>query len=151
MRRTAAIIAALITATSAVWAGSATATTPLEPIEGTQHADRIGGTRFDDTIIGRAGGDEINARRGDDSVKGGRGDDSLYGRRGDDILHDRRGDNALYGGKGRDVLVGSLDRRKDRYVCGPGWDVLVYSGRADVIERDRVVGCENVVTTLDRA
>jgi Ca2+-binding RTX toxin-like protein len=148
MRRAAATFAALTTVTLTVWSGGASATLPPAPIQGTKHSESIAGTRFDDIIYARGGGDEVNARRGADLVEGGRGNDTLYGHRGADILQDRHGRNALYGGKGRDVLVVSLDRDRDRLVCGPGWDVLAYSGRS--VANDRIVGCERVVTTHGR-
>jgi Ca2+-binding RTX toxin-like protein len=140
MRRAAATFAALTTVTLTVWSGGASASIPLAPIEGTKYPESIAGTRFDDVIYARGGGDDVDAHRGADLVKGGRGNDTLYGRRGADILQDRRG---------RDVLEARLDRNRDRYVCGPGWDVLVYSGRFGA--NDHVAGCERVVTALGRS
>ena len=111
--------------------------------------DCLVGGRGNDRLIGNVGDDDVRGDRGRDQVRAGPGVDRVRGARGDDTLNGGSGRDRMFGGAGADVLVGgagndritSVDGVRDVVRCGPGLHDRVVADR-----RDRVVGCERVVT-----
>ena len=111
--------------------------------------DCLVGGRGNDRLIGNVGDDDVRGDRGRDQVRAGPGVDRVRGGRGDDTLNGGSGRDRMFGGAGADVLVGgagndritSVDGVRDVVRCGPGLHDRVVADR-----RDRVVGCERVVT-----
>src|SRR5262245_15368559 len=88
--------------------GAADAVVPaINQVDGTSGGDKLGGTGRGDMILGRQGDDVITPPTGLDRVRGGKGDDR--------------------------ILVWP-DMATDRIYCGPGFDVVVWKGRADSLD-----------------
>jgi len=88
----------------------------------------------------RTGLRQVVGSNGRDRLIGGPGRDRLAGKFGDDkIVGGKGGPDCLLGGQGHD-RIRSVNGRSDVVKCGPGRD------RATVESKDRVRGCERIVT-----
>jgi Ca2+-binding RTX toxin-like protein len=122
--------------------------------------DRVDGTPSADRLIGGPGPDHLAGGGGDDFLDGGGGDDRLFGDdptpappytlgrdvllggEGKDVLDARGAGDRLDAGPGDDVLspgYTGLVNPRDRAACGPGRDLVSFTGPAALL-RD----CERV-------
>ena len=99
---------------------------PRRPLQAGRRQDRPPpgpvGSNGRDRLIGGPGRDRLAGKFGDDKIVGGKG-----------------GPDCLLGGQGHD-RIRSVNGRSDVVKCGPGRD------RATVESKDRVRGCERIVT-----
>lgn len=101
---------------------SGTAKNACAPVKGGAPGRVLVGTRGSDRLVGGSGRDRIRGRGGSDRIRAGSG-----------------GPDCLMGSLGSDRLR-AVNRKRDVVRCGPGRD------RAVVDRKDRVRGCERVVT-----
>jgi Ca2+-binding RTX toxin-like protein len=119
------------------------------------------GGRKHDRLYGRSGADDIAGGPGNDAVYGGKGNDGLtdllptdigggqavdrdrlVGGTGKDQIGVSRGPDRVFGGRGDDRIKTFDDNAVDTIRCGPGFDVVIYSGPKD--PSDVLSGCERV-------
>lgn len=107
----------------------------INPINGTDAAERLDGTQFrdlilggggGDTLVGAWGGDKVYGELGNDLIFGSGGNDWLYGGEGDDELHSDSYDmgftDHVYGGAGNDQLF--AEDKVDYSYGGDGDDTV---------------------------
>ena len=102
--------------------GTATSTTTIRVIVGSDKKETITGTIGADMIFGRNGDDTINAGAGNDLVCGGNGGGVINGGAGDDTLDGGNGNDTLRGDDGNDILRGG--QGNDRLEGGNNDDTL---------------------------
>jgi hypothetical protein len=98
---------------------------------GTSSADTINGNGGNDLVYGKGGGDSLSGGGAWDTIFGGGGRDIIRGNSRGDRIVGGAGADTVYGGRGPDVIFVAGDGSADFVDCGPGWDVVYYSG-ADV-------------------
>jgi len=77
---------------------------------------------------GGAGNDTLVGNEANNALYGNAGNDRLYGYGGNDKLSGGKGDDILSGGDGNDTFLAGDDFGNDRYVGGPGLDLVTYAG-----------------------
>jgi len=78
--------------------------------------------------FGGAGNDTLVGNEANNRLYGNAGNDRLYGYGGNDKLSGGKGDDILSGGDGNDTFLAGSDTGNDRYVGGPGLDLVTYAG-----------------------
>ena len=118
------------TLTITVSDGSASSTTTLQVIAGTNQSDTINGSGGADMIFAGNGSDTVNAGGGVDLICGGNGDNTLHGDDGNDVIEGGKGNDTLHGDNGSDVLRGG--KGNDKLYGGGDGDFLTGGHGADL-------------------